>query len=127
SEPLNEEGIKKYQSLIGALQWCVTLGRFDIACAVMTMSRFRAAPNVNHLETLGRILGYLRHTKDGAIRFRTAEPDYSKLPVPEYDWDMSVYSGVEEDIPENVPHPKGKSVVMSTYVDANLLHCRATG
>ena len=41
-----------YQSLIGALQWCVTLGRFDIAVAVMTMPSFRAAPWNGHLECL---------------------------------------------------------------------------
>ena len=41
---LNEYGIKLYQSLIGALQWAVTLGRFDIQCGVATLSRFRCAP-----------------------------------------------------------------------------------
>ena len=29
-------GIKKYQSWIGALQWVVTLGRFDVQVSVMT-------------------------------------------------------------------------------------------
>ena len=127
SELLKEDGIKRYQSLIGALQWCVTLGRFDIACAVMTMSRYRAAPRVNHLTMLSRIIGYLRHTKDAAIRFRTANPNYEDLEEPNYDWDKSVYSGIEEDIPTDIPAPRGKSIVMTTYVDANLLFCRATG
>jgi Reverse transcriptase (RNA-dependent DNA polymerase) len=40
---LDDDGHVKYMSLIGALQWIVTLGRFDIACAVMTMSRFRVS------------------------------------------------------------------------------------
>jgi hypothetical protein len=44
SELLNHEDTKIYQSLIGALQWVVQLGRIDIITAVMTMSRFRAAP-----------------------------------------------------------------------------------
>ena len=44
SAVLNVDDQKKYQSMIGALQWVVTLGRFDIATAVMTMSRFRAEP-----------------------------------------------------------------------------------
>jgi hypothetical protein len=127
SEPLKQDGIKRYQSLIGALQWCVTLGRFDVACAVMTMSRYRAAPTSNHLNMLGRIFGYLRHTKDAAIRFRTEEPDIEGFEEEKYDWDMSVYSGITEDIPEDIPVPRGKDMVMSTYVDANLLFCRATG
>jgi hypothetical protein len=37
---LDDDGIQKYQSLIGTLQWAITLGRFDVATAVMTMSSF---------------------------------------------------------------------------------------
>ena len=59
SEFLDEEEIQQYQSLIGMLQWTISLGRYDIACAVMTMSSFRAAPRKGHLERLKRICGYL--------------------------------------------------------------------
>jgi hypothetical protein len=38
SELLDAKGIKMYQSMIGALQWAITIGRFDIATAVMIMS-----------------------------------------------------------------------------------------
>ena len=38
SPELDEDGIAKYQSLIGSLQWAVSLGRLDITTAVMTMS-----------------------------------------------------------------------------------------
>ena len=49
SMPLKETAlIRRYQSDIGALQSCVTLGCYDIACAVMTMARFRADPHVKH-------------------------------------------------------------------------------
>ena len=37
---LEEEDILVYQSLIGSIQWAVTLGRFDVNTAVMTMSSF---------------------------------------------------------------------------------------
>jgi len=42
SELLNEDDQKVYQSLIGALQWVIQIGRFDIQTAVMTLSRYRA-------------------------------------------------------------------------------------
>ena len=77
---LDIDGLKKYQSLIGALQWIVTLGRLDIAVAVMTLSSFRAAPREGHLERAKRIYGYLRKFKHAAIRFRTSLPDYSSIP-----------------------------------------------
>jgi hypothetical protein len=38
TEQLNEHGIAEFQSIIGQCQWAVSLGRFDIATAVMTMS-----------------------------------------------------------------------------------------
>ena len=44
SELLDAEGMQQYQSLIGTFQWIVALGRFDVACPVMTMSSFRVAP-----------------------------------------------------------------------------------
>jgi hypothetical protein len=50
TELLDEAGIKDYQSLIGALQWLVTIGRFDIHTAVMTMAAFRSAPRSGHME-----------------------------------------------------------------------------
>jgi hypothetical protein len=59
SEFLDKMGIKTSQSMIGALQWMVTIGRFDILTAVTTMSSFRAAPRVGHLERLKKIYGFL--------------------------------------------------------------------
>ena len=40
----NEEEIKLYQTLIGQLQWLISLGRFDIAVHSMSLSRYRAQP-----------------------------------------------------------------------------------
>ena len=40
SELLDANGIQQYQSLIGSMQWAISLGRFDIATAVMSMSSF---------------------------------------------------------------------------------------
>ncbi len=40
SDELDADGIKNYQSLIGAHQWLVLLGRIDITTTIMTMSGF---------------------------------------------------------------------------------------
>ena len=61
SDELDEEDTKKYQSLIGALQWVVTLGHFNIGTAVMTLSSFRANPRIGHLNRGNvSIVTYLR-------------------------------------------------------------------
>ena len=50
SELLKPEQIKIYQSLIGSLQWSVTLGRIDLMVSIMNLARFRPAPRKGHLE-----------------------------------------------------------------------------
>jgi hypothetical protein len=46
---LDKTGDSHHQSLIGALQWTINLGRFDIAVAVRTLSSFRISPHKGHL------------------------------------------------------------------------------
>jgi hypothetical protein len=127
SELLDDDGIHQYQSLVGVLQWIVALGRFDIATAVMTMSGYRVAPRVGHLDRLKRVCGYLCKMKHGFVRIRTDEPDYSGMSEPEYDWTRTVYGKVKEEIPLDAPKPLGAPVVMTSYVDANLYHDMLTG
>ena len=127
SELCDENQTKQFQTLIGQLQWLISLGRFDIAVHVMSLSRFRAQPRKGHLDRAKRIVGYLLFLPDGAIRFRTGEPDFSSLKDQEYDWTRSVYSGACEQIPHDIPKPLGKHVQTTHYVDANLHHDLATG
>ena len=74
-----------------------------------------------------RIVGYLLFLPDGAIRFRTGEPDFSSLKDQEYDVTRSVYSGACEQIPHDIPKPLGEHGQTTHYVDANLHHDHATG
>ena len=127
SELCDDHQTKQFQTLIGQLQWLISLGRFDIAVHVMSLSRFRAQPRKGHLDRAKRIVGYLLFLPDGAIRFRTGEPDFSSLKDQEYDWTRSVYSGACEQIPHDIPKPLGKHVQTTHYVDANLHHDLATG
>jgi len=53
SELLSHDDIKKYQSLIGALQWAVSFGRFDIMTSIMTLC------SCDHIECVKHINGYL--------------------------------------------------------------------
>ena len=126
-ELCDEHQTKKFQTLIGQLQWLISPGHFDIAVHVMSLSRFRAQPRKGHLDRAKRIVGYLLFLPDGAIRFRTADPDFSSLKDQEYDWTRSVYSGACEQIPHDIPKPLGKHGQTTHYVDANLHHDLATG
>jgi hypothetical protein len=119
--------VQIYQSLIGCLQWVIQLGRFDVTTHVMTLSRFRACPRAGHLTRVQRVYGWLKGHSSGAIRIRTDKPDYSNLPERHFDWANSCYRGAHEDIPSNAPEPKGKSVVTTSFYDANLYHDLISG
>ena len=127
---LGPDGIARYQSLLGAMQWTISLCRFDIGQAVMSLGRFRAAPRVGHLDRAKRLTGYLRKRAGAAIRFRTGIPDFESTfgtdPV-KYDWMETVYGCPPEEIDPSFPEPKGKAVRTSSYCDANLMHDLVTG
>ena len=127
TELLTGESIQHYLTMIGQLQWLVTLGTFDIHAQISTMSRFRSAPRKGHLERLQRIYGYVLKTKQYSTRYRTKEPDYSYPPNMKHDWSDTVYDNVQEIMPNNCPKLLGKSVTTTTTLDVNLLHCLGTG
>ena len=81
SPELNEEGHAIYMSLVRQSQWPISLGRFDIACTIMTMSRFRAAPREGHMKRMKRIYGYVKQYQKGCIRVRVDLPDYTYLHI----------------------------------------------
>ena len=70
----------KYLTIVGQLQWLVTLGRFDIHAQVATMSRFRASPRQGHMDRLKRIYSYY------AIRIRIMQLglELINLTIPSY-------------------------------------------
>ena len=76
---LDEEGTAKYMSMVGAAQWLVILGRIDVAITVNTLSAYRVAPRIGHMERMKHLYGYVKHFQDGAIRVRTGIPHYSEL------------------------------------------------
>ena len=99
----------------------------DITTAVMTMSGYRVAPRIGHLDRVKRICGYLMKFRDATIRFVAEEPDFSSLPQQKYNWIYSVYGDVNELIPNDIPEPLGNYVTTITYCDANLFHDLLTG
>ena len=105
----------------------MSIGRFDVKAAVMTLSSFRFAPRRGHLDRVKRIYVYLSKMKHGIIRIRVQEPDLSHVPIPEHSWEKSMYGNVKELIPTDAPKPYGKYVTSVHYVDANLMHCLLTG
>jgi hypothetical protein len=102
--------------MVVSLQWVLTIDHLGITTDVMTMSGFRMAPSVGHLERLKGIFGYLSMMRHACIRIRTDEPDYSDLPELSHDWSRSVYGEINELIPHDAPEPLGKHVTSLTML-----------
>ena len=127
SHLLDEANIKKYQSLIGALNWAITIGHFDFLPAVIALSTFHTAPRAGHLEQVKHICGYLRKHLDAAIHFRTNIPDHESVyKCPEVSWLHSVYGNVQKELDPDMLVLKVKYVRITTNLDANLMHCLVT-
>jgi hypothetical protein len=128
SDLLDSTGIKQYQSLIGALQWSITLGCFDIHISVTAMSGYSVPPPKSHLDCLKCIYGYVKRHPHDATQFCTKIPDHESYVTPiTHDWSFTVYGNVKEDHPLDTPPPKGKAVCTSHYQDANFHNDMVTG
>jgi hypothetical protein len=121
------DGINRYQTMIGCLQWAVSLGRIDIQTVTMTMSSFCVAPRKGHLGRLNRISRYFKKFSSAAIRVLTSQPDLDDLPNQEFDWCYTVYGKLEELLPRDALKPLGKIITTVTYNNANLYHDMLTG
>ena len=103
---------------------CIFIVRFvSLSCYSLEKTRICWVKSYQ----LKRIIGYLTNFPHGSLRFRTHEPDYANLPHKDYDWQRTVHSGAKEEVPHDIPEPKGKHVATTTYVGADLHHDEATG
>jgi len=119
SAELALEGHRYYQELIGVLRWAVELGRLDILLETSLLSAYLASPREGHLEAVFHIFGYLKSHPNRKIAFDPSYPDISKKRFLKHDW-SDFYRDAKEAIPPNAPPPRGKSVTMDCFVDANL-------
>jgi hypothetical protein len=60
--------------------------------------------------------------------FSSKIPNHEQIANPiQYDWSSSIYGNVTEELPPDMPTPRGKRMRTSTYQDTNLHHDLVTG
>ena len=122
SEELNDEGASKYVQYIGILRWAVELGRIDILTEVAQLSSHNCLPRVGHLEAVYSIFSYLKqelkHGRLGKLVFDDCLPEINENRFEQADW-HDMYGDVEEARPIKAPKPRGKTVKVRCYVDAD--------
>jgi hypothetical protein len=92
------------------------------------MGSYQVAPCIGHLERLKKMYGYIKPNPDSTIHFRNNIPDHECYnQIQHYDWSSTVYGHGSEELPSDMPIPRGHKVRTTNYHDANLFHDLATG
>ena len=123
---LNEDLHARYQMMVGCMNWLVTLGRWDIYYATQTMARYSQAPREGHMQAMQRIYGYLAHFSKRQVVYDTRMPKHQDEKVTKYDGWKEMYPDATEEMPPGMPIPKGNSVRISAYFDADHAGCLQT-
>jgi len=94
-KPLNAEGKRLYQSMIGSLLYAACLTRMDLAFATVKLARFSAAPADHHLVAAKRALRYLAGTRNLGLVFRRSGRKIHLDPTvyPDASWISEVDTG----------------------------------
>ena len=121
SEELSLSDASYYQSLIGILRWIVELGRVDICLEVSMMSSHLELPRKGHMEQVMQIFGYLRKYHNAELVFDPSDPLINEQDFERKDWASSEFGHVEgkEDLPPNMPEPRGLGFTIVAKVDAD--------
>lgn len=91
----------------------------------MSLSRFSAAPREGHMKAAGKVLGYLAQFPKGKIVYDTSYPSQIEARIDPTNW-RDIYPDCEEELPPDMPKPKGKKVRVTAYVDADHAHDQVT-
>ena len=110
--------VTRYQNLIGILRWMVELGRLDIYTEVSMLSSYLCSPRMGHLKAVYSIFAYLKRHSRSRIVFDDRRVQMDDNLFEEADW-TDFYGDIKEELPPNMPEPKGDSVIMTCYVDAD--------
>lgn len=110
----------RYMQLVGILRWAVEIGRIDIFLEVSLLSQYQVNPRLGHLEAAYHIFGYLKkHPDMGRLGFDPVAPNIQEKYFHHgANW-KEFYGDVEEELPPNMPEPRGHPVSVSAFVDAN--------
>jgi hypothetical protein len=115
---LDDDFTRFFQQLIGTLRWCVELGRIDIHLPVALLAQYLAQPRVGHLDQVFHIFAYLKAHSRSRIVLDPEKPVVDETRFMRADW-SSFYPDAQEAIPLNAPDPRGNSILISCFVDAD--------
>ena len=124
---LDDEERTYYQELIGILRWATELGRVDILYEVSILSQYQSASRQGHMEQIMHIFGYLKKYPKITIYMDPTLPiiDYGDFNTNPNDF-KEYYRDAHDELPMNMPRPRGRSVTTTAFVDASFAQNKKT-
>ena len=89
------------------------------------MARYNAIPRTGHLQAMQRAFGYIKHYPKVSIQYDETMPDLTTHKPTTYDWEQ-FYPGLTEELPPDMPTPKGNPARITGYFDADHAGCLQT-
>ena len=84
--PLASNDTRRYQAIVGSLQWLANNTRPDITFSCNQLSKFNSAPTREHLRAAHQVLQYLRHNQRGLHYSKPAAPALTVTGYADSDW-----------------------------------------
>ena len=134
SDICDDEKITLFQNLIGMLRWTCELGRIDILHETSILSQYLAQPRIGHLQEAINIFYYLKHHDRSWMVMDPRRFDVEWIPRKDgesHPCDRAqamkeLYPDSEDQLPYNMPQPRGNPVDISVFVDADHAGNRVT-
>ena len=115
---LTSVGVQRYQDFIGVLWWAAEIGRVDILLETAMLSTYMALPRKGHLEQVYHVFGYLKTHSKCHLFFDPRHPDIDERAFSTYEW-YDFYRDAKEQVPIDMPPPRGCAVSTYCFVDAD--------
>jgi hypothetical protein len=125
---LGNEMHHEYQSIMGMLQWVVSLCWIDICYAILSLSRFCSCPREGHMTRALGIWGYLKKYPHRCLNIN---PDKYPIKGENIDYNlvdfMEQYNYASKEIDPKFPEPMGKELDISMFFDSDHAHNKVMG
>jgi hypothetical protein len=110
-----------FMSLIGMLRWIVELGRVDVCLECSMLSSHLALPREGHLYQLFQVYAYLKKHHNTEMVYDHSYPEINEADFHQRDWTSSEFGHIQgkEELPPNMPEPRGRGFVITAKVDAD--------
>ena len=122
-----------YQNMIGILRWLCELGRLDILLETSLLSQYMVEPRMGHVKQALNMFSYLKsHHRSWLVsnptKFSIEWTPTQNEESPEMRASVmaSIYPDSRDNLPPGMPEPRGKSVQLTTFVDADFASNRIT-